>query len=518
MNDDSDDSDDLEPIDPAPPPAFPAGWYADPWTAGQYRYWTGDSWTGETNRWGPATAPPAAAPGTEGLGAEGAATRRVVTDPWSTAPLSTSPARPSPPAGEIRPEPGGLPPRRGPVVAGTIALIVVVLASGGIGYAINSRSHSNDSSVALPGPATSQPAPSSPTTPGPSTPAPTIAGGRPVAPDPDRHALAGLVVQQADVGTGRTVLLIGKGNLLTQPTLDLCNGTYPSEGLRRSRLQVADFDPSGAVSLSTEAVLYRDAAASEQAFAELRKVSAACPHGPVASPVGESTKETEFNPAPDAAWPHTPSVERLAYSMVTTEAGTASPSVAVVPAPRPRVAGPVLHRAGRRATGGRRPAIDQGHRRRVRSASGEADRCRRVPPRASRRPARIRGRARASRASSTFAIGVSGGSILKSRSRIGAVPTTSIVGPFQRASSVIMMGRVTPWSRSVPVAVVWTLLPSRAVCGQRDRRGQREARGRDTSCSRARCRGRRSRVLPGRCRASRRRRSRPRSSPGCRRS
>jgi hypothetical protein len=324
----NDDSGDLEPIDPAAPPAFPAGWYADPWTAGQYRYWTGESWTGETNRWGPATSAPAATVGTRGFGAEGAATQRVVTDPWSAAPLSTSSARPSPPPGEIGPERRGSRPR-GPAVAGTIALIIVVLVSGGIGYAINSRSHSKDSSVTVPGPATSQPGPGPTTAPGPSTPAPTTPGGGPVAPDPDRHALAGVVLQQADVGAGRTVALIGNGNVLTQPTLDLCSGTFPSEGLRRARLQVADFNTGGGVSLSTEAVLYRDGAASEQAFAELRKVSASCPHGPVASPVGEPTKETEFNPAPDGSWPHTPSVERLAYSMVTTEAGSASTSVAV---------------------------------------------------------------------------------------------------------------------------------------------------------------------------------------------
>ena len=86
-------------------------------------------------------------------------------------------------------------------------------------------------------------------------------------------------MQQSDVDSSRVVLLIPMGNLLTEPTLDLCNGAYPSEHLRTARLQVADVDASTSshMSLSTEAVLYRNAAASEQAFAELRKVSAVVP-------------------------------------------------------------------------------------------------------------------------------------------------------------------------------------------------------------------------------------------------
>ena len=58
------DDDSLEPINVvaepprsaaagASPSAWPEGWYADPWTAGQYRYWNGQTWTGATHRWGP---------------------------------------------------------------------------------------------------------------------------------------------------------------------------------------------------------------------------------------------------------------------------------------------------------------------------------------------------------------------------------------------------------------------------------------------------------------------------------
>ena len=57
----SDDRPDLEPIDhepidlePIAPSAWPSGWYADPWMAGQYRYWNGEAWTGDVHRSGPA--------------------------------------------------------------------------------------------------------------------------------------------------------------------------------------------------------------------------------------------------------------------------------------------------------------------------------------------------------------------------------------------------------------------------------------------------------------------------------
>src|ERR1044072_3193210 len=58
----TEDAEDLEAIDLAAAPApthWPQGWYADPWTAGQYRYWNGQTWTGATHRWGPSNLPPA---------------------------------------------------------------------------------------------------------------------------------------------------------------------------------------------------------------------------------------------------------------------------------------------------------------------------------------------------------------------------------------------------------------------------------------------------------------------------
>ena len=325
------DDPDLEPIDlttgasyappPAPePPAGPygavaatpwaPGWYADPWTAGQYRYWNGQAWTGETNRWGPATA---------NVGAAGGAT-----DPW--------PASASPPAGgDGWPDraavgvPAGAGPvsrRRGPVVAGIVALVIVLLASAAVGYAINSRSHSKSSVSVAPNPTV--PGATTPSTAGPSSPP-----GRVANPDPDQRVLNGLVVQQSDVNPVRTVLLIANGDQLNQPTLDLCNGNFPSEALRTARLQVADVDSKRNATLSTEAVLYRDTAASSQAFAELHRVRSRCPNTPVASPVGEGTATTLFHAAPDAAWPNTPGVDRLAYSITSTQGSQSTSSIAV---------------------------------------------------------------------------------------------------------------------------------------------------------------------------------------------
>jgi len=89
-------------------------------------------------------------------------------------------------------------------------------------------------------------------------------------------------------------------------------------------------DAQGGQALSTEAVLYSDPAAAAQAFSELKSVAAACPSTPVKSPVGEATVITKFNPAPDTAWPQTPTVNRLAFDFISTDGnGQVSHSVAV---------------------------------------------------------------------------------------------------------------------------------------------------------------------------------------------
>jgi hypothetical protein len=290
---------------PAAPTAdttWPPGWYSDPWTAGQYRYWTGTTWTGETNRWGPTHA---------GGG----------TDPWPqlSSPVTTGYGLPTsgPRAAATAPSS-----RRGPIVAGVIVLVLLVAASATAGYLIDSHSRSK-SSAAGTQPLTPGTSPNSGTTPA------TTPNGAPATTDPDARVLGGLVVQQSDVGAQRVVALIPSGTRTSQPTLDLCNGTFASEKLRTARLQVATYDANESSTLSTEAVLYKNPAAGAQAMRELTAVRASCPHRPVKSPVGEGTSATEFKAAPDKGWPHTPTVQRQAYSTVSTAKGKSFASIAV---------------------------------------------------------------------------------------------------------------------------------------------------------------------------------------------
>lgn len=165
----------------------------------------------------------------------------------------------------------------------------------------------------------------------PQQPSPAVPSTTPAA-----SVLPNLVVQQGDVGPTVAVTQIPNGAAVTgAATLDLCNGTFPSESLRTARLQVAAYDQQGdanssTAQLSTEAVTYRSAAATAQAFAELRSVAARCPTTPVPSPVGEPPVTTKMLGAPDSAWPRTASVTRQAYHFTSTDAtGSASTSMAV---------------------------------------------------------------------------------------------------------------------------------------------------------------------------------------------
>jgi hypothetical protein len=161
--------------------------------------------------------------------------------------------------------------------------------------------------------------------PGPTVPPTTLPS------DPDRAALSRIALAQSDLTGALGLQLIPGGNQVRdQPSLDLCNGMFPSESLRTARLQVAAVDAQGGAPLSTEAVLYRNPAATEQAFRELEATVSQCPDAPVQSPVGEPTVTTTFNAAPDASWPQVPTVDRLAYDFVTTDSsGAQNHSVAV---------------------------------------------------------------------------------------------------------------------------------------------------------------------------------------------
>lgn len=235
------------------------------------------------------------------------------------------PEMPPPP-----PQPGGSggeagwpepPAPRHHATAAVIALVVVMLAAGIGAFAITTHIENNNDST------NSAESPANPFSPSPGS------GNRGTLPriDPDETVLAQLGVRQVDVDPNYSVQVIPNGDQVAGTvTLDLCNGTYASESLRTARLQVLEVDSSLNGVLSTEAVLYRNPAATVQAFSEIRDVARKCPNRPVPSPNGGTTETTTFHPPPDKAWPHSSGVERLAYDMTTVDdQGNATNSIAV---------------------------------------------------------------------------------------------------------------------------------------------------------------------------------------------
>jgi hypothetical protein len=203
-------------------------------------------------------------------------------------------------------------------------------------------------------PASAAPVPTPPLVPTvPAVPSPSASN--PLSSDPSAPFLQRLVVRQIDVPSGNTVQLLDGGNQVTgQTTLDLCNGTYPSEALRSARLQVVEYDGGGAGVLSTEAVLYRHGSDAAQAMNEIRSVAAGCPNRPVVSPVGEPTVTTRFQAAPDSSWPHEPGVARQAYAFTTTDSlGVTDTHIAVY-----LQRGRVLEGVYFPAPAGTQPAVD----------------------------------------------------------------------------------------------------------------------------------------------------------------
>ena len=253
------------------------------------------------------------------------------------APLPPSP--PSPPLPMVEP----VPPHRGSAVGVIVGLIVVslVVGFGTATVVLNAR----DST-------------------------PTAIAGTPTPPvSPVSNVLDRLVLQQSDVPLGDRVIALDRGADLTVATLDLCNGTYPSEKLRVARRQVVLVDELGLSQLSTEAVLYGKPADGVQAFRELRTVAAHCPANPVKSPVGEDTTTTKFRTAPDGSWPRTPTVERLAFDFDSTDAASGE-RLALdgdLPAPRPGAPWSVLPGSVLAAAGDRGSHHDRGDRRALRS-------------------------------------------------------------------------------------------------------------------------------------------------------
>jgi hypothetical protein len=205
-----------------------------------------------------------------------------------------------------------------------VSVVVAALITGfGITTAILNLTDSGKQSASI-GPGATLPGGGA--TPGSSTPGSTAPA------DPDEGALAGLIVNQRDVPAAYTVHHPSDGINLAAPTLDLCNGKYPSEARRTARRQVyVGPNNDTSTSFSTEAVLYRAPSDAAQAMSEIRSVVAQCPPTPVPSPVGEPTQITKFSAPPDASWPKNPTVERQAYSFVTTDpqTGESAPGNAV---------------------------------------------------------------------------------------------------------------------------------------------------------------------------------------------
>ncbi len=210
---------------------------------------------------------------------------------------------------------GEAPPRRGLILPRWLAALVVLLLVGGLGFAIGYAVTPSDDSTST---ASGQPPTQQPPTQGTN---PSGGGGSAPSRNPTNEGLANAGLRQSDLGDGVSLVLIpGGGSPSGGPTLDLCNGNFPSESDRRARIQVAAIDDKGSVALSTESVQYTNAAATEQAFQELQSVAEKCPKTPVAGPDGGDPLTTTFRAAPDGSWPHVDGVDRLAFDMNTTTA------------------------------------------------------------------------------------------------------------------------------------------------------------------------------------------------------
>jgi hypothetical protein len=95
--------------------------------------------------------------------------------------------------------------------------------------------------------------------------------------DEKQVKLAKLGFRADDFSGEWTVLPMSGGTKLDDPSLDLCNGTYPSERDRVERRQVAATKISSTFAfLSTEVVKYSSVAAASAAQKELVKVLAQC--------------------------------------------------------------------------------------------------------------------------------------------------------------------------------------------------------------------------------------------------
>ncbi|MGH9171259.1 MAG: hypothetical protein ACRD0Z_10370 [Acidimicrobiales bacterium] len=145
-------------------------------------------------------------------------------------------------------------------------------------------------------------------------PALTVPSSTPITtilhPTGQQDVLAKISLGQRDLPKGVSAVVLNGGlEVAGQTTLDFCSDSYASETLRVDRRQMVTLQSNGTVfTFSTEAVIYKDAAATLTAFAEVRAAAANCQGGSDTT-VGGS-------------WPTVPGVERLSYA--TSESGFSS--------------------------------------------------------------------------------------------------------------------------------------------------------------------------------------------------
>ena len=95
--------------------------------------------------------------------------------------------------------------------------------------------------------------------------------------DSKQTVLANYGFRASDFSQEWTLLPMSKGTTLEDPSLDLCNGVFPSEKERIERRQMAAIKPGSTFAfLSSEVVRYSSAAAATAAQKELVKVLAEC--------------------------------------------------------------------------------------------------------------------------------------------------------------------------------------------------------------------------------------------------
>ncbi|MEP7055018.1 MAG: hypothetical protein ABI912_07190 [Actinomycetota bacterium] len=291
------------------------GWYPDPRGGDGHRYWTGDSWAPDETT---VAAPivdwsPAGASAIDWSSGGAAADGGTAVYPAAYAPTYSAQNQfdlanqPMPSAA----------PRSSPwqSAAAWLAVAAALIVGFGAGYFVaDARAKNTDKKSAQRAAvsASASPAPASTPTPS-STPEPTdgpfVESDQPPAatpsPDPsgpvDRDAgvLGRLGLRPTDVDPSAAVSLIPHGDeVVGTTTLDLCDGSYPSELHRTARRQVVALTEKGDWILSTEAVLYDTAESLDAAFKELKTEAARC-----------------AKPGIDKSWPQVEGVERVAYDV-----------------------------------------------------------------------------------------------------------------------------------------------------------------------------------------------------------